>query len=270
MKIISLNAYAGTLFEPLMAFVKKHQNDTDIFCFQEILDTRRDDLVTTPAGNRAHLFQDLSNYLPDFQGYFTVMLDNVDTSFATVPGVSFGLASFIRKSIDIRNSNEVPVLNARETFDPKDGSTTPALAQIFDLAVNDQVFTLCNAHGIYYPADKLDSPDRLTQSRNILAAMHTHSGEKIIMGDFNLLPDTDSIRMFAEAGYRNLVADHNITTTRGSMNKQLHPEFATGKYGFQEFADYTFITPGLRVKSFEVPDLPLSDHLPMILEIDQL
>jgi endonuclease/exonuclease/phosphatase family metal-dependent hydrolase len=39
-------------------------------------------------------------------------------------------------------------------------------------------------------------------------------------------------------------------------------------YGKQPFADYIFITPDIKVKNFEVPDLEISDHLPMILDFD--
>ena len=35
-----------------------------------------------------------------------------------------------------------------------------------------------------------------------------------------------------------------------------------------EFADYTFVTSGIKVESFEVPDVPISDHLPMILKFN--
>ena len=88
------------------------------------------------------------------------------------------------------------------------------------------------------------------------------------MGDLNLNPDTESIRMIEEAGYRNLIAKHDIKTTRGEMNRKLHPEWAGGKYGYQEFADYTFVSKKVSVTGFEVPEAEVSDHLPMILEID--
>ena len=52
--------------------------------------------------------------------------------------------------------------------------------------------------------------------------------------------------------------------------RSLFPEYEHGPYGFQEFADYAFVSPEIVVTSFEVPDLPISDHLPMMLEIDTL
>lgn len=270
MKIISLNTYGGTLFQPMMSFVEQHQSNTDIFCFQEILTTNQNELLTTPGGNRANLFQELCKRLPEFTGHFLGMLDDVDTSFITVPGTVFGLAIFVRNAHNVTDYRELSILNSRQNFDPTNGETTPVVAQALELHVNDHRLTVFNVHGTYFPAHKRDTPQRLEQSRTIIDFLKDRSGEKIVMGDFNLLPDTESIRMFAQAGYRNLIDDHQIPTTRGSICRQLHPEFATGKYGFQEFADYTFVTPGINVKSFDVPDAPISDHLPMILEIAEL
>ena len=34
----------------------------------------------------------------------------------------------------------------------------------------------------------------------------------------------------------------------------------------QYFADYAFVSPGVNVTSFAVPVLPVSDHLPFVLE----
>lgn len=39
MKLVSLNVWAGRVFDPLMNFVSEHARDTDIFCFQEVFDT---------------------------------------------------------------------------------------------------------------------------------------------------------------------------------------------------------------------------------------
>lgn len=62
--------------------------------------------------------------------------------------------------------------------------------------------------------------------------------------------------------------EFEVKTTRGSMMRKLFSQYAHSKYGFQEFADYTFVSPGVTVQSFEVPDEPISDHLPMILTFD--
>ncbi len=126
--------------------------------------------------------------------------------------------------------------------------------------------TIVTLHGNSQPGSKRDSPKRLAQSQKVLDFLADKDGEKIVLGDFNLMPDTESVRMWERAGYRNLVAEYGIKSTRGSNHRKLSPQYANTPEGYQEFADYTFTSPGVKVTSFEVPDIPLSDHLPMILE----
>jgi endonuclease/exonuclease/phosphatase family metal-dependent hydrolase len=82
----------------------------------------------------------------------------------------------------------------------------------------------------------------------------------VLIGDFNLLPETESVRLL-EAGLSNLVIERAIPSTRSRLN----PYYGTPQE--QPHADYAFISPGLRVTGFEVPDVAISDHLPLILDL---
>ena len=156
--------------------------------------------------------------------------------------------------------------NQRNSFVPPDYTTMPHNLSYVQLNIGERLLTICNVYGASWPTNKLDSADRLLQSQKILDFVLAQPGEKIIAGDFNLLPNTRSIMMFEENGFRNLIKDFNISTTRGSTIKKLKPELGLGEHGWQEFADYTFISSGIKPIQFTVPDLPISDHLPMILE----
>jgi hypothetical protein len=67
--------------------------------------------------------------------------------------------------------------------------------------------------------------------------------------------------MFKNNGYKNLIGDYQIITTRNNLAWSLYPDK-------QYFADYVFASPEIKVKSFEVPNNEVSDHLPLILEIE--
>ena len=58
----------------------------------------------------------------------------------------------------------------------------------------------------------------------------------------------------------NLIKKFAIERTRSCLS----PWF--GSPDFQEFADYTFVSPDVNVLSFTVPDIEVSDHLPLVLE----
>ena len=76
-------------------------------------------------------------------------------------------------------------------------------------------------------------------------------------GDFNLLPDTESIKILESSGLRSLIKEYNITSTRTSFYTK------PAKY-----ADYILVTPGIEVKDFKVLTDEVSDHSPLFLEIE--
>ena len=55
--------------------------------------------------------------------------------------------------------------------------------------------------------------------------------------------------------------ERGIPTTRSRLN----PYFGTPQE--QPHADYAFVSPELQVADFMVPDVQISDHLPMILDL---
>jgi endonuclease/exonuclease/phosphatase family metal-dependent hydrolase len=68
--------------------------------------------------------------------------------------------------------------------------------------------------------------------------------------------------MFGDAGYCNLITANRIRTTR---NKYVWEKFPDTP---QLDSDFMFVGPGVKVIKFEVPDILVSDHLPMLLEIE--
>ena len=79
----------------------------------------------------------------------------------------------------------------------------------------------------------------------------------ILAGDFNLNPDTQSIKMIEEFSLKNLIKEFSITDTRTSFYKKEN-----------RFADYIFVSPDICVKNFKVLPDEVSDHAPLYLEID--
>lgn len=269
MKIVSLNTYGGRFFEPLMNFINEHSVDTDIFCFQEMLDTTED--ITEEKRFRANFFEEISKALPDFNGKFSLRKTYATPGGPTDKNISFGFAIFVKNNLKVENSGDFFVLDQEDAASFSVDISLHLLhlkSQYVQLVIDGKLLTICNVHGVAFPSNKLDCPERLMQSKKILEFVNNQEGEKVVVGDFNLFPDTKSISMFEESGFKNLIKDFNIKTTRGTLVKQMHPEYATTPNGYQEFADFAFVTSGIKVKSFEVPDLPLSDHLPMIMEFN--
>ncbi len=124
-----------------------------------------------------------------------------------------------------------------------------------------RIVNLLNVHGKSLPGHKMDTPTRLKQSKTIIDFLKAKSGPKVIGGDFNLMPDTKSIAMFENAGYRNLIKDFGVKNTR---NKLSWRQFNNLQY----FADFVFVSKEVKVNKFEVPYMEISDHLPQILDFE--
>lgn len=265
MKVISLNACMGVVFEPLMDFIEEHAADTDIFCLQEMMSTKNAKCFFSEKGARTNVLEEIAKRLPDHDCVFSVMEDDFEIDVEKDGESQLGIATFVKKSMKIIGSEEIFIANTRNSFNGKDYATVGHSALRVDVRNGERELSVINAHGRSHPPHKRDAPERIKQSQKILALAERGGTEKIIMGDFNLFPDTESIRMIEDAGFINLITKHEIQTTRGSHIRVLFPEYATGPYGYQEFADYTFISPDITVHEFSVPDVPISDHLPMIL-----
>ncbi|MCL5784026.1 MAG: endonuclease/exonuclease/phosphatase family protein, partial [Patescibacteria group bacterium] len=113
-------------------------------------------------------------------------------------------------------------------------------------------------HGIWLPPpnSKSDTESRINQSQKINQFLKKLPREKILCGDFNLALNTQSVKILEE-DMVNLIKKYQITATRN--------KFFPGE---EKFADYTFVSNGINVKNFQVPDIEVSDHLPMILEFE--
>ena len=86
-------------------------------------------------------------------------------------------------------------------------------------------------------------------------------GPKILCGDFNLFPDTKSIAVLKQV-MKSLTDEFGIETTRS----RLHFENFKGEAIPDTISDYMFVSPEVRVDSFSVPDIEISDHLPLVLD----
>lgn len=259
MKLISLNTWGGKFFESLVDFIKQYSPETDIFCFQEILDTKSN--IKQNNGIRTNLLQEIKDILPDFEVFYFPVIKGFDDEAKPVDfDLSVGQAIFIKKSIKV-NSNEDYFITKKSDYHnlKEDFSNLPTPLQYINLALNKKTYSIFNFHGIPFPGDKLDSEERLAEAKKIKTILNNQKGLKILVGDFNLLPQTECIKII-EKDMKNLINEFRIQRTRSKLS----PFY--GREDFQKFADYIFVSKEIKVKNFEVPKIEISDHLPMILE----
>lgn len=228
MKIISLNAWRGEMEKELEKYIRQHESSTDIFCFQEA--QLNCELVRNKVLNR---------WLSLTARYY---YEGPDEEFARTTCFK----------------NQYTLMGSGTLF----GQDQKKLIALWvHLKTEEQEYWIVNVHGTSTPVEKNDSPERIAQSQKIIDFLSDKKGQRVVMGDFNLNPDTESVKLFERVGYRNLIREFNIDTTRN--------EIAWAKYPDNKhlFADYTFVSPEVTVLDFQVPKNEVSDHLPMELEI---
>jgi len=275
MQLISLNTWGGKVFEPLMQFIRDNSEACDIFCFQEVYDTSSEVKQYIPkftktgieriSNNqdsiRANLLDELNKVLKGFKAFYFPTLKGFDDIPNPVDfDLSYGQAIFVKKSTRVISQNNFFITETNTGDHPgkKFADLSTPLQQV-TVESDGKNFNIFNFHGATFPGDKKDTPQRLEEAKKVKEIIDNNNGAKILVGDFNLLPDTKSIEMY-EQNMINLIKEFNIIRTRSDLS----PYF--GKSDFQKFADFTFVSPEVTVSKFEIPDLEISDHLPMILK----
>ena len=215
-------------------------------------------LSVDPKDDELILFEELEEMLPEFQGIFCERSSGYDFSGRADFPVRHGLASFIRNNIRIKNSQTLPIGPASLEIqtDPVEGVPK---AQVFNLAIGKKELSVVNYHGPALPGNKLDTPERIGNSQALKAIWEDLSAPaKILGGDFNLMPDTESIKILEGCG-KNLIREFKIENTRNEISwKKYHNK--------QSFADFAFVSSAVKLKNFEVPYNLASDHLPMVID----
>ena len=247
MKLVSLNAWNGIKFELLKEFLEYQSKDIDIFCFQEIRNGEYLHRIEE-KNEKTNLFENLKDILPDFVGYFTEM----------APGV--GIASFVRKNIEVEKIDSEQILTAQETKHlsmPNGDSYYPRVIQSIYLKNCDLI--IHNFHGI--PGNsKKDTPERNLQINRLLTIINSSVKSQIIVGDFNLDMNTEAI-LKLENQMQNLVKTSGFKTTRNSNYN---------KIDILPFADYAFVSKDIKINQFKVLPDEVSDHLALFLDFTQI
>ncbi len=255
MKIVSLNIWGGKAGrEGLLQFFRDHQ-DVDIFCLQEVWSAPYKNLEGRLAGGvplnnektMVYALREISNEIPEHRAYFRPhFMDN------------YGLCMFVRKTLVVTEEGEIYVHKEKGYIPPLDTDigTHARNIQYVKIIHNEKPITIINFHGLWNGQGKGDSEDRIAQSSKILKFIESCNSELILCGDFNLLPETESLQVFEKIGLRNLIAEYTITSTRTSYYEKP-----------VKYASYAFITPQIEVVSFKILPEEVSDHAPLYLEI---
>lgn len=248
MRIITLNTWGGAAgIDELLDFFKKYQ-DVDVFCLQEIFNGDGAFLKTEKEranGKTYDLLERLRSVVPEHDFLFSPQLKE-----------DYGIAIFWKKRLHVVDFGEYFV-HKFKGFIPDDNLGFHARnLNYITIEHEGKPVTIVNIHALWNKEGKTDTDERLSQSQKIVERLAQISGDIVLSGDFNLGIDTESLRIIERSGLRNLIKEFGISSTRSSLYMR-----------DEKFADYTFVSPGVEIKKFEVLPDTISDHAPLYLEI---
>ncbi|SUZ32165.1 hypothetical protein ROE7235_01919 [Roseibaca ekhonensis] len=266
MEIMCLNGWGGKLHKYLLPYVQAAS--PEILCLQEVVHspTSDKDWLTYRDGDhilqqRANFFRDVSRALPDHVAIFCPAAQGVlwdeDQSIPS----QWGLATFVHKSVPIIGQVQDFV---HKTFSPVGYGEHPRSRSAHGVRVYDynsnRSISVTHMHGLRDLDGKMDTPERADQAQRLLdlsGRVSTPEDVRVICGDFNVEPESETLQILANAGFCELVTGHGFTSTRNSQYKK------PGR-----FADYMMISDADVVQKFDlVYDPEVSDHCPLVLNI---
>lgn len=235
----------------LLEFLASH-SDAEFICLQEIWAAPYEDLEGVQAGSETlshdsvmvYGKQEIAALLPGHEAFFHPHhLDN------------YGLMTLVSKRLRVVKAGDVFVHRDRG-YKPR-GNVGLHGRNLQFTTVEDPKgqLSVMNFHGLWNGQGKGDSDERVAQSRRILEFLRGRRKPFILCGDFNLLPDTQSLRMFEGEGLRNLVTEYRVASTRTRLYARA-----------DKFADYVFVSDGVDVQEFQVLVDEVSDHTPLMLQ----
>lgn len=250
-KIIQINIYKGRYLDSLVDFLK--EENPDFVTMQEV----------TKGGfnlyfdKSANIFNLLSNKLGMYGTYYGDLRLEGDAS------ARFGNAVFSKSKITDKHILVLkkfrPVTNLE--LDGKSGEIREQIDRhLLDSVVNFHGHTLhiLSWHGAW-TAPPADTEETFRQSNLVYKYLLALKEPFILGGDLNAVIGSKTVNMIGKVA-NNLMLDSDVKMTTNVKVHKIAP------LGF--LIDYIFVSSEFKAKSIHVPQVTVSDHLPVLAEVE--
>ena len=251
MKLIQINAWMGKLSPTLLRFL--HKENPDFICVQEIFNSEND----VPYPNRQ------INLGPEIRDLFDIPYH---TYFS--PRISIDIAGeerFFGNMIFSRlpfESTENFITFGEPSFNVSHKSPASNSAvglQIVKIKIDDQIMVLANHHGYWVGGEngQLGDQESIKSLERAAEVLKKFSGSPLIFaGDLNVVNESPAMRPF-DNFLTSLTVTYDIKNTLSGL-----------KYDKPVACDHIMVNDKIAVKNFEVRNIIVSDHFPLIMEFD--
>ena len=241
MKIIQLNTWSCKLSTEIVRLFDQEQ--PEIVCLQEVLQAEFGGkiLETIDEITDAHTFTDY---------HYTPLVEFAFMHHRASRG------NMIASNLPMTQKAELWTHGQyTEDFDYVDSGGYNVARNIAHAIVTDKqtqihVLTL---HGYHLPNHKNGNEETLRACKQLLDYAQQLEAPVIITGDFNLAPESESIKLI-ESAFRNLSVEYTLQTTRNHLTSKT------------EVCDYIFVNDKVTVNNFYMSDIIASDHNALVLD----
>ena len=253
LKVIQVNIYKGRYLDELAKFLKGQK--PDFITMQE---------VTTGSFNNypekdLDLFSELKKRLA-MTGVYHGDLKLEGQTKSRMGNAVFSRWPIVKRQV-IALKTFRPV-----TLDELDGSQAEVIRPQIDRHLLDVTLDLggrcihvISVHGAW-TAPPIDNHENLRQAKIITGHLKSLTDQPFIVGgDLNMPPATKVIAAISKQA-NNLMLGSGVV---GTLNQKVH------KIAPRNFlVDYIFCSKNFRLKSLKVPRVTVSDHLPVVVELE--
>lgn len=250
-KFIQINIFKGKYLDALLEFLRSE--NPDFISMQEVTAGK-----LNLTGDERNLFEVIKGEL----GYYGVY--NGDIKLAGSANSTFGNAVISRFPII---KSEIVVLKSfrpvtlEEMNENVDNIWAQLPRHLLDATVDCEGFKI---HAISVHARRtappVDDDEGVRQAQLIADHLKSLGDEPFVVGgDLNMPPESGVIKTIADVS-KNLMADCGVTQT---LNPAVHE---LGEHGY--LVDYIFTSKHFKLKSLLVPQVTISDHLPVIAVLE--
>lgn len=242
MKLLSLNVWQGRLERVLLKHLETL--DMDFACMQEAIDLPGKSLGLVTS------YQRVGKSLGLEQHFFSKLISTkLGSKSMTFGNVIYSHIPFAQTSTVFTRGEH----SEKYDFDNDDYNIRAFQHALVD--VNGKKLNILNHHGHHINEHKLGDEETERQVSEILDYVKELEGAVILCGDFNLSPESQSIKSI-EASLHNLSVANSLQTTRSTLTYK------------KEVCDYIFVNDAVRVNGFKMDSTIISDHNALILDFD--
>ena len=228
MNLISLNAWGGRLYKPLIQYL--HKTLPDVICLQEVYCNINNNNIFSLIDKtwdsdclpvRLNLLQEILNILDDYNhlfcpSYRKIFYTEEDQTVSSL----FGNLILTKKHLTIIDYKEKYIYEKFLDVSQFD-KNMPRKAQCVRLRSTHDGTTIvvANIHGRWIGQKKNDTVDVVKQGNKIsdlVKSVKQDSDNIIICGDFNVQPDSNIFKTLLHFNVVNLININNINSTRTS------------------------------------------------------